>query len=341
MKIISSNEMINALDKNCTALGFRKVKIPPLRNVIEADGKGAYLFAETTGTYYLTNKKEKIHPDLRKVPLTTPLEMLRKHPCIFTKKKYIVPFDWLNYSDQKTEKMRKEEKFNELLDEIKESNLNFDDFIIMPVCTSLKTGSKISCEPFFEFLVCNFFRNDGYLVENQLQSTDKGIPDGGAYLIPELQNQLIERKFICYGAFLSELSLIRIFGKVNAKKGVKIKKTDNEVIGFEAKTQTRVGTPQLNKYWKNYCFNEIYEVAPFTRGTKNGYGLITLDDHDFSLRKEQGKLYFAPDKEIYLKKVEKLIKWYLLMNLFSSNSEIKKMIDLSFDKILDKIEDTL
>ncbi|MBI2076263.1 MAG: hypothetical protein HYT72_03380 [Candidatus Aenigmarchaeota archaeon] len=371
---IGKEEFIKILTTNFPDQ-FEMVNDEFLGQIIKTDVRTAFLFMDCTGDFVMLDEEKKLTPastektgfyvrDFRYTekylekdyllrnyevlvpsiltPLmgSTALQLSESYPDLFHGTKFIVPL--FVYNDER--KTRKE--LSEVIRKIKDSGKEIQNFIFSPISVSAKGGSM---EPFCEFVACNWFKNLGYLVENQIQWSTKGVPDAAAYKHVELINKLVERKFISSGGFLRELQLLKIFGKVKDTKKVD---GNNETIVFEAKTSARY--TQIDKYLGTRLFDLGFDIVPHRDFTDGNKGLISFEpDGKLTIKgfEQTRHCYNEELRSQLLGWIEISVKHQLACNLTvpelleitkSNSHSITKLVrditNLELDKILDFLE---
>lgn len=180
-------------------------------------------------------------------------------------------------------------------------------------------------EPFMEFLTAEYFKNKGYIVENQVPLAHSlGSPDFAGYGLSSIVKSINDYGFLSATGFhVIELSMIRIFkGSQFAQSLIE----NDEIIVGEAKTSTSTMTKQLDKYLETGLFNVGYEIHPSKLNPASDYsGLVSLDD-SYRLKVTPPLVRRVFDekfsKEDYRRWLEMYIKFYLISNF--SNDELSE-----------------
>jgi hypothetical protein len=193
------------------------------------------------------------------------------------------------------------------------------DYIILRIEKS-KSGNGM--ESFMEYLAAEYFRKQGYIVENQIPLAHSiGSPDFGGYSVVEIVENV--RQFVGSGFHIIELAMIRLNGASLGPGEVHDARDNSNIVG-EAKTSTRMMTTQLIKYLNTGLFDFGFEIHPEKRRPARGdFGLLSLND--------QGELFFEkPEHEYqgsqthstvdYTAWLTNYMKFYLIANL--TNDEL-------------------
>lgn len=190
-----------------------------------------------------------------------------------------------------------------------------EDILIQRIETSKKGNGM---EPFLEFLTSDFFRREGFIVENQVPlGHSMGSPDFAGYVIPEFIEKIHEYGFLGKSGFhVFELAMIRSF-----KSPIFSEKTiiNTEFIVGEAKTGTTQMEKQIEKYLTTNLFNFGYEIHPSKECTKRSdLGLISFSKN-YKIKIIQPTKYISNNnefsKESYQNWLINYFKFYLIANL--------------------------
>lgn len=180
--------------------------------------------------------------------------------------KVIIP---LEFEDPKQLSALKTALYNELISK----NYNPNNFIIHEIPTSVK---GYSLEPFMEYVACVFMKNQGYLVDSQIQLYPTiGSPDTAFFKLNHLNSN--------NGLFFIEIALS--FLKPNNLLLLKNSKNLGSIkIVGEAKTSTTIMANQIKKYMSTGLFDAAIEIHP-TKASPSleEYGLINIDEN-FNVR---------------------------------------------------------
>lgn len=203
----------------------------------------------------------------------------------------------------------------------KNNNIESTDFIIQRIETS-KVGNGM--ESFLEYIACEKFKEEGYIVENQVPlAATVGSPDFAGYSLCEL-NKIDDFKSISnIGFHIIELSMLRFSHKTNEKDNT----YDNKNIVGEAKTSTLKMDSQLGKYLNTGLYKYGFEMHPSKKNpTYDKFGLLTINSEDKiiitypkTFQNYESDNYSYEDYEKWL---ANYMKFYLLANL--SNDELKR-----------------
>lgn len=303
-----------------TALGMA-VKMP---------AKEAFIYSSITGAGYFENP---IYPFTPKgllklfynafnykfvsgifdngVLKNTPYILSQAKDYLFGEDKYVVPIE---FDSEKDLVAYLKEKFTEIK--------NPRQYIIQRIETS-KQGNGM--EPLMEYLAAEYFKNLGFIVENQVPLAHSlGSPDFAGYGLINTIQKINKSGFLSSRGFhIIELALIRNF-KDFREDTTEIK--DSELLVGEAKTGTSQMSKQLEKYLETGLFDKGFEIHPSKSSpAENYFGLITFDKN-FKITVSPPKdRYISKNplsKENYIQWLENYIKFYLIANF--TNDELKE-----------------
>ena len=241
----------------------------------------------------------------------TPYILSKAKKYLFNGNKYIVPIEF--ESESKLVTFLKE-KFKQIK--------NKEDYIIQRIEVS-KQGNGM--EPFMEYLTAEYFKDLGFIVENQIPLAHSiGSPDFAGYGLTETIKKI--SRFGCLsgcGFHIIELALLRNF-KVANDKNNKVK--NSELLVGEAKTGTTQMSEQLKKYLKTGLFDKAFEIHPSkTNPSKDYFGLVKFN-RDYNLEVILPRDEYIPkeplSKKDYINWLENYIKFYLIANF--SNDELRE-----------------
>lgn len=294
----------------------------PLGTAVKMPSKEAFIFSAVTGAGYLDNPVYPFTPrGLLKLFYNafdynfvsgifdnlsikhTPYILSLAKPFLFDDKyKYIVPIEF--NSEIELQKLLKS-KFDKIEKPAQ--------YLILRIESSKKGNGM---EPFMEFLAAEYFKEQGFIVENQIPLAHSlGSPDFGGYALDETFDSLKEYGILCNGFHIIELALLRI--KPNAT--FQDKPLQGQLIVGEAKTSTKMMTTQLEKYLNTGLFDKGFEIHPQkTHPDKDSFGLITLDE-SYKIRCTEPRISYSSgsnlSKEKYVNWLNNYMKFYLLANL--------------------------
>jgi hypothetical protein len=317
--------------------------------VVEFEAKEAFNFVEIINglsgrSYYFTEDGQVILPIIQpELSLNEPsiLDYYHKFPHIFQGRKYLIPFRY----NKTMEKKKVVEQT--ILQKVNSSGLSPRECVITEI-SYLQGGSL---EGFTEYVASKLLANNGYLTENQAsfpKAKDiRGIPDIGAYKIPQVQNTLIECGFIDYGGFLHELALLRVFGTIS---NTHVHEETQSVLLFgESKTGPTSESDFLEKERKyfsgGYCdrflqitphkprFNEYYDYLAFD---EDGTARLEWSAENQDMQNKEWK--DRRKKELVICIIHK-IKSYLLQNL--TFNELIDSVDKGKPKTLYEFHENL
>jgi hypothetical protein len=239
LKILSSNFHFRIADT-------------PLGKAVEMTPKDAFIFSAVTGAGYLDNPLYPFTPKgllklfynafdykfvtgiFENVSLkNTPFSLSKAKPFLFgSQQKYVLPVAFLSEIElQKT--------LEEYCGLVKVP----EDYLILRIEASKKGNGM---EPFMEYLVAEYFRIRGYIVETQIPLAHSlGSPDFAGYGLVETLNSLKGFDVLPQGFHIIELSMLRLG---HANKNIDSEQQNTFIVG-EAKTGTKYMSKQLNKYY--------------------------------------------------------------------------------------------
>ena len=240
----------------------------------------------------------------------TPFILSQAKNYLFNDDKYIVPFEFV-YESELTDYLRS--KYS--------STSKPENYIIQRIETR-KTGNGM--EPFLEYLAAEYFKNNGYIVENQIPLAHSvGSPDFGAYGLEKIISGLTSFGFLPGRGFhIIELAMIRL----HHWKGPKETVPRNDFIVGEAKSNTTSMYKQLEKYLDTGLFDAGFEIHPSkAKPGADYFGLLTLDSN-FSIKVIPPISKYIPrqilPKPEYIAWLTNYMKFYLLANL--TNDELNQ-----------------
>lgn len=229
--------------------------------VIEMDAINAFIFANITGAGYLNNCVYPFSPkgflkilrEAFKYNLVTgiydrgdlhysPNNFLKTMPKLFVGNKYILLVEG---KDERDFSQHLKESYNTLIS----NNIDPSDYIIFRIET-WKKGNGM--ESFLEYLTCEYFKNKGFIVENQIPLThSSGSPDFGGFHISNTS----------VGFHIIELSMLKITKNVGILDLLRGNSIDYTIVG-EAKTATTSMKHQIKKYMDTGLFAMGFEIHP-------------------------------------------------------------------------------
>lgn len=332
----------------------------PLGKAVKMDAISAFLYANVTGAGYLDNPTflfspkgtQKILREAFQYNLVTgifnganlyysPLLLAEKKPYLFQGEKFLVFKD-----------VNKEYKFAEELqdeyDDLLEKRECPTDYVISRIEVT-KNGNGM--EPFLEYLACEYFKQQGYVVENQIPlQAAVGSPDFGGYLVEGLSS----------GFYLNELALIRLTKNIKLIDNLKV---ISMIVG-EAKTSTTIMEKQLRKYLDTGLFAKGYEMHPDKEQPSiQSFGLFNIGPKFDIQCQEPRTKYNSPQIDFqkateYSRWIKNYIKFYLLANFtqeelnailriktnlktFTADSLISLVDTLSLEETIKKVQEVL
>ncbi|MHB8276173.1 MAG: hypothetical protein ACYDIA_00760 [Candidatus Humimicrobiaceae bacterium] len=302
----------------------------PIGRAVKMPAKEAFIYSNVTGSGYLENP---IYPFTPKgllklfynafnykfvsgifdngVLKNTPYILSQAKNYLFNENKYIIPIEF-----------ESEEKLVSLLKKLFTDLKDSENYIIQRIETN-KRGNGM--EPFMEYLTAEYFKDLGFIVENQIPLAHAiGSPDFAAYGLSDIIQEIGSYGFLSKEGFhIIELALIRIFKQeLNL---IDDHKNNNLIVG-EVKTGSSFIAKQLEKYLDTGLFDQGFEIHPSKlKPSKDYLGLITLDDN-YKVRINSPKSKYLPQKllsrEEYLIWLSNYVKFYLVSNL--TNDELKE-----------------
>ena len=236
----------------------------------------------------------------------TPLNLAKAKPFLFdTDFKFVVPIEFDS-----------EMELQSLLETAFEKLPNPTDFIILRIEKSKKGNGM---EGFMEYLVTEYFKNQGYIVENQIPLAHSlGSPDFGGYQLKETINAV--SAYFQSGFHIVELAMLRQMKRLNGGG----QKQESHFIVGEAKTSTSTMTKQLLKYLDTALFDFGFEIHPSkAKPSKDFFGLFSLHT-DMKVNFTQPQTEYNPQiaysKKEYEIWLNDYMKFYVLANL--TNDEL-------------------
>lgn len=298
----------------------------------------AFLYANVTGAGYLDNYVMPFSPKgLLKIFYNafdynfvtgvfddgnlkyTPYNLSITKPFLFSGDKYIIFVEFASENELRT-------KLKEFINICEINNINKTDFIIQRIETS-KVGNGM--ESFLEYIACEHFRKEGYIVENQIPlAATVGSPDFAGYSLYELNKVENISKIFSNGFHIIELSMLRL--KKDILKSSQIVENGN-IVG-EAKTSTTKMASQLEKYLKTGLFSIGFEMHPDKANpTYNHFGLLTIQNNKIIV--EYPKTFIKYELNYssveYEKWLMNYVKFYLIANF--TNDELLSFYQKSND----------
>ena len=240
----------------------------------------------------------------------TPFILSQAKKYLFNDDKYIVPMEFV-YESELTDYLKN-----------KYSSIAIPENYIIQRIETRKTGNGM--EPFLEYLAAEYFKNNGYIVENQIPLAHSvGSPDFGAYGLQEIINSLNSFGFLPGRGFhIIELAMVRLYHRMRPSEII----PNNDLIVGEAKSNTTSMYKQLEKYLDTGLFDAGFEIHPSK--TKPGYdhfGLVTLDSN-YRIKVTPPISKYIPrqvlSKNEYVVWLMNYMKFYLLANL--TNDELNQ-----------------
>ncbi len=286
--------------------------------------KEAFIFSIVTGAGYLDNPLYQFTPKgLMKLFYNafdykfvsgifenatlkhTPYILSKVKPFLFNGSKIIVPVE-----------IETELKLQATLKEFYSCTKNPTDYLILRIEKSKKGNGM---EGFMEYLVSEFFKTKGFIVENQIPLAHAiGSPDFGGYHLTQVFDSLKKHGILSNKGFhIIELSLLRLF---DSSSDVLQKEMPNATIVGEAKTSTTIMQKQLNKYLETGLFEFGIEIHPSkSKPSSDEFATFSIDPTTFKIIYNPSKV-----KSVYTGKysksdyycwLEDYMKFYLLANL--------------------------
>jgi hypothetical protein len=240
----------------------------------------------------------------------TPFILSQAKKYLFNGDKYIVPLEFV-YESELTDYLRNRYS----------SIVNPENYIVQRI-EARKVGKGM--EPFLEYLAAEYFKNKGYIVENQIPLAHSiGSPDFGAYGLGKVISSLSAFGFLpgC-GFHIIEWAMIRLYRRL----GHKIFIPRSDLVVGEAKANSMSMSKQLEKYLDTGLFDMGFEIHPSKANPGADYfGLITLDS-DLKIKVIPAKAQYQPrqilSKTEYVAWLINYMKFYLVANL--TNDELSQ-----------------
>jgi len=310
-----------------TNFGFPIVETP-IGKAIKMSPREAFIFSNVTGAGYLDNP---IYPFTPKgllklfynafdykfvsglfdngVLKNTPRKLVEAKPFLGKSDKFLIPVEFDS-----------EQELTKILKSIYDELDNPQDYLIQRLETS-KKGNGL--ESFMEYVVAEHFKNEGYIVENQVPLAHSiGSPDFAGYGLTDYINKIGNTNLLSKNGFhIVELSMIKTF---DPELQQTISSNNDHLIVGEAKTSTTQMTAQLAKYLATGLFSKGYEIHPSKKipGSKKA-GLLSFDvncklvlSEPIEFTEESG-LY---NREEYKDWLKNYVKFNLIANL--NNDEL-------------------
>lgn len=240
----------------------------------------------------------------------TPYILSQAKKYLFNGDKYIVPVEFV-YESELTAYLKS-----------KYPSTNIPENYIIQRIEARKTGNGM--EPFLEYLAAEHFKNNGYIVENQIPLAHSvGSPDFGAYGLEEIISSLNSYGFLPGRGFhIIELAMIRLYHYVGSREAL----PHNNLIVGEAKSNTTSMYKQLEKYLDTGLFDAGFEIHPSKAKPGSDYfGLVTLDSNQ-RIKVMPPKSKYIPRQVLsrteYITWLINYMKFYLLANL--TNDELNQ-----------------
>lgn len=318
-----------------------------LGEAIKMPARDAFIYSSITGAGYLENP---IYPFTPKgllklfynafnykfvsgifdngVLKNTPYILSQAKSYLFDGDKYIVPVE---FDSERGLSSFLEEKFSKIE--------NPEQYIIQRIETS-KQGNGM--EPLMEYLAAEYFKNLGFIVENQVPLAHSlGSPDFAGYGLVNTIQKIHKSGFLSGRGFhVIELALMRNFKDFN---GDTFEVKDSELLVGEAKTGTSQMSKQLEKYLETSLFDKGFEIHPSkTSPSENYFGLVTFNK-DFKITIIPPRDSYVSknplSKEDYIQWLENYIKFYLIANF--TNDELKEFYLSTTRSLLNKESDLI
>lgn len=195
----------------------------------------------------------------------TPFILSQAKKYLFNDDKYIVPIEFV-YESELTDYLKS-----------KYSSTAIPENYIIQRIEARKTGKGM--EPFLEYLAAEYFKNNGYIVENQIPLAHSvGSPDFGAYGLEKIISSLTSYGFLPGRGFhIIELAMVRLYHRMGPRETI----PHNDLIVGEAKSNTTSMYKQLEKYMDTGLFDAGFEIHPSkAKPGADYFGLVTLDPND-------------------------------------------------------------
>lgn len=320
IEILKSNFRLEVVE---TTIGFG----------VKMNAKEAFIFSIVTGAGYFDNPLYQFTPKgLMKLFYNafdykfvtgifehatlkhTPYILSKVKPYLFEGDKIIIPIEF-----------ESEIQLQSILKSFFLTLENPTNYIILRIEKSKKGNGM---EGFMEYLIAEYFKNNGFIVENQIPLAHSvGSPDFGGYKLSETFKALNKKGiFLGNGFHIIELSLLRLFNYSTTKESMNF--LNNAVVG-EAKTSTTVMQKQLNKYLQTGLFEYGIEIHPSKQTSSSPeIGLFTINPITYKIEFhppvkefEYEELY---SKNEYYKWLDNYMKFYLIANL--NNDELMELV---------------
>lgn len=242
---------------------------------------------------------DRITPDFN----YTPRLFFEKYPRIINHEKFII---FLEYNP----KLRiGEPPYYPLLRSLSEKIIinGYDplDFVVTLVPSN---NNPKDLESFFEYVVNEKYRRNGYLTDSQLPFYyGVGTPDAAIYNFKRFRDNLFNEIGIC-GATIIDLMCLEYLPKEEC-----IAPDVEDSAVFEIKTGSLDGS-QIEKYISMNIFKRAYEVIPHKNAKSDYAGLIHYSKSGSEIVEESGCNDTSRSKQ-YEEWLETYVKCYLIANL--------------------------
>jgi len=240
----------------------------------------------------------------------TPFILSRAKKYLFSDDKYIVPVEFV-YEGELMEYLKN-----------KYSSLTKPENYVIQRIEARKKGKGM--EPFLEYLAAEYFKNNGYIVENQIPLAHSvGSPDFGAYGLEKIIRSLSSYGFLpSHGFHIIELAMIRLYHRLGPNKTVS---HENLIVG-EAKSSTTSMSKRLEKYLDTGLFDAGFEIHPSkAKPAADYFGLVTLNS-SYKIKVIPPKANYLHEpmfsKSEYTTWLMNYMKFYLVANL--TNDELNQ-----------------
>lgn len=308
----------------------------PLGSGVIIPAKEAFIFTTVTGAGYLDNPLYQFTPKgLMKLFYNafeykfvsglfentilkhTPYNLSTAKPFLFAGPKYVIPIE-----------IETELKFQGQLKALFSNLTNPTDYIILRIEKSKKGNGM---EGFMEYLVSEFFKKQGYIVENQIPLAHAiGSPDFGGYKLATIFHALGKYGILSnIGFHIIELSLIRLFDSFTNASNIQL---SNSAIVGEAKTSTNSMKKQLNKYLNTGLFEFGIEIHPYKhKPSIEEFALFNINPLSYKLNytppKQKIEYPEVFSKSDYYNWLEDYMKFHLIANL--TNDELTELYQIT------------
>lgn len=335
MRSISKKNFLKIFEVN----GIGTLQHFPFGDAIALSPREGFIYANITGSVYLDNLVMPFTPKgLMKIfqsqekmsfvtglwsegrPYFTPRNLVAKRNFLHEGVKYVFPIEFDS-----------EHQFREQMASFFQYQEHPGQFIFQRIESSKEGGGL---ESVLEYFSCNYFRERGYLVDNQIPLAQKfGSPDWMAISTLDSRFEDLQGK----GFYLFESSLPDSFGMQNHNSLTESSSVKGSIVG-EAKVVQFDSSNQLSKYMRTGFFSK--GILSFTDNyhPNSEYGITYFSDEwkfEYIPPANESEEYNSSSYERFLEFIITNLKIYMLSKY--SNSDILEILSIhSFESISSK-----